>query len=921
MSWRRRSIVPFILSASLALSGALPVTAVDWPVSDGLVVGEVVTGGTKGADEYIELYNAGSAPAPLADLELVYVSASGKSVTRKHAWSGGQVPAGGRVLLANAEGTFATVADEAYTGGLSATGGSVVLRRQGGAVVDALSWGTAASAFVEGTAAAAPTAGSSVERRPGDGAGNGRDTNDNGADTRINAAPAAEGSTGGPVATPKPTPAPTPPPTPKPTPPPTSDPTPAATPEPTSRPTPEPTSTPTVTPAPTAELTPAPTPAPTLQPTAAPTLEPTPTPAPTPRPTDPPSPLPTLTPAPSLTPAPTAVPPAALEIAAARGRGLGSEVTVQGTVTVQAGRVLGDRTLVIQDATGGIPVRLPSAGLAGEFPRGTIMRATGELAAPYGNLELRPRDESGITTLGNGGLPEARILASGGLAESSEGILATLTATITGLDSYESGAVSIEVADSRGGAKVYAFAPVGLAAGGLERDQRIRATGIVGQRASSSGAADGYRLWLRSTGDLVLVAEAPTPTPSTPPGDDGGSADPKPRRVAIANALEGDTVVIVGVVTSKAGLIDSEARRVTVQDRSGAILVRYPADTTPARVGSLIRAVGEVGTWFGTRQLEAEKTPHRKRSRVVRPANLKRVPTEADEWKLVRVAVRITHIERSDDTWRAEAELADGSSLPVVGLAGAGIDAELLEPGRAARVSGIVRRAHPSASDQRFALAPRSRKDIRLGRLLALDDDDGRQDDDDRDDDDVGTWAAAGTPAAPDVFAATFGALDGLEGRLVRVGGRVEAVGDRSLTLDDGTAAGRVRLDDGIERFQPGFRMGEVVNAVGRVRRHRQRGSEVVVDSLADLRRAASLGASAVTQTTDRYAVVAALQADIELEAVEAEPPVQPAQASLTGWAVLAICGLALASVSLLGAAGFVAWRGARAVGGALRDG
>ena len=62
MSWRRRSIVPFILSASLALPGALPVTAVDWPVSDGLLVGEIVTGGAKGADEYVELYNAGSGP-------------------------------------------------------------------------------------------------------------------------------------------------------------------------------------------------------------------------------------------------------------------------------------------------------------------------------------------------------------------------------------------------------------------------------------------------------------------------------------------------------------------------------------------------------------------------------------------------------------------------------------------------------------------------------------------------------------------------------------------------------------------------------------------------------------------------------------------------------------------------------------------
>ncbi len=533
-------------------------------------------------------------------------------------------------------------------------------------------------------------------------------------------------------------------------------------------------------------------------------------------------------------------------------------MTVQGTVTAQAGRILGDRTLVVQDTTGGIPVRLPSAGLADDYPRGSIIRATGELAAPYGNLELRPADASDITTLGRGGLPDARALASDGLAEANEGILATLTATITSIDRYDSGAVSIEVADARGAGKVYAFAPVGLGTGTLERDQRVRAIGIVGQRASSTGAADGYRLWLRGTADLTVVAPAPTPTPSTPPGDDGGSTEQQPRRVAIADAIAGQTVVIVGVVTSPAGLVDAEARRVTVQDRSGAILVRYPADSTPARVGSVIRAVGEVGSWFGTRQLEAEQAPRRKRGGTVRPTTLKRVPTEADEWRLVRVAVRITDVERSDDTWRAEAELADGSTLPVIGLAGARIDADLLEPGRLARVSGIVRRAHPSANDQRFAVAPRSRKDIRLGRLLAPTTrtmvrtttaamKTMRKD---------GRWTAV--PAAAEVLAATFGALDGLEDRLVRVGGRVEAVSERSLRLDDGTAAGTVRLDDGSERFQPGFTVGEVVNAVGRVRRHRLRGSEVVLESPADLRRAASLVGAAPVPPNDTEPVDAA---------------------------------------------------------------
>ena len=525
---------------------------------------------------------------------------------------------------------------------------------------------------------------------------------------------------------------------------------------------------------------------------------------------------------------------------------MGSEVTVEGTVTADAGRILGERTLVIQDATGGIPVRLPSAGLVGGFARGAIIRATGELAEPYGNLELRAEEASDIAILGSGGLPAAASVTSGGLDEGHEGVLATITATVSSVDNYSSGAVSIAIADAAGEGKVYAFAPIELDAGALERDQRIRAVGIVGQRASSSGTADGYRLWLRGAGDLTVLTTTPTPKPSVPPGDDGGTTVPKPPqppRVPIAEAAEGDTVIIVGVVTSKAGLVDSEARRVTVQDRSGAILVRYPADSEPARVGSVIRVVGEVGTWFGARQLEAEKEPRRKRNGAVRVANLRRPPVESDEWRLVRVAVRITDTERSGDTWRAEAELADGSTLPIVGLAGAGIDGELLEPGRAARITGIVRRAHPSASDQRFAVAPRSRKDIRLGSLRreagdASEDDHG-QDGDDADGDPA--LVAASDGIDPGLFTATLGSLDGLEDHLVRVGGRVETIANRSLTLDDGTARGTVRLAATVKQVEPGFEVGEVINATGRVERRGAHAVEVVVASAADVRRVASL--------------------------------------------------------------------------------
>ncbi len=131
----------------------------------GLVVAEVVTGGASASDEYVELANAGTVPVDLAGLEVAYVTSSGATVTRKAAWTASLlVEPGRRVLLANTLGIYAAMADATYSGGLAATGGSIVLRPTGGLPVDAVGWGDALNSFVEGTAAPAPAAGTSIER-------------------------------------------------------------------------------------------------------------------------------------------------------------------------------------------------------------------------------------------------------------------------------------------------------------------------------------------------------------------------------------------------------------------------------------------------------------------------------------------------------------------------------------------------------------------------------------------------------------------------------------------------------------------------------------------------------------------------------------------------------------------------------------
>lgn len=212
---------------------------------DHLVISELTTGGASASDEFIEIYNPTGDALPLEGLELIYASASGATVTRKAIWESNapELQPGAHLLIANESGTYATIADGLYAGGLAAAGGSVALRIQGAATaIDAVGWGTAASSWLEGEPAPAPASGASLERKPGGATGSGQDTDDNAVDF-------AERSTPDPQNGASPT-------IPVPTLPPSASQDPSPTPE--SSPTPTPTPTPTPLPTPTPSPSPAP---------------------------------------------------------------------------------------------------------------------------------------------------------------------------------------------------------------------------------------------------------------------------------------------------------------------------------------------------------------------------------------------------------------------------------------------------------------------------------------------------------------------------------------------------------------------------------------------------------------------------------------------------------------------------------------
>ncbi len=234
---RARDPWTWILIIAIAAAATIPLGAPAGvgAVADHLVVSEVVTGGASASDELIEVHNPTAAPLPLEGLELIYVSASGATISRRTSWAAGatSVPPGGHVLVANESGIYAPIADALYASGMAATGGSVALRILGASsAIDAVGWGTTTSSWREGPAAAVVAAGSSLERRPGGAAGSTQDTDDNAVDFVERLVPEPQNLTSPP--TPPPGGA-TPTPAPSGTPAPTSvvTPTPVATPSPT----------------------------------------------------------------------------------------------------------------------------------------------------------------------------------------------------------------------------------------------------------------------------------------------------------------------------------------------------------------------------------------------------------------------------------------------------------------------------------------------------------------------------------------------------------------------------------------------------------------------------------------------------------------------------------------------------------------
>jgi hypothetical protein len=614
-----------------------PLADVTWPVST-LLVSEVQTGGASASDEFAEITNVGGSPVDLAGLELVYVTSTGSTVTRKASWSTTLLLDPGRhLLVANSAGMYAALADATYSGGFAATGGVIVLRVIGGAPIDAVGWGDATNAFVEGTPALAPAAGSSIERKPGGTSGNTLDTNENSTDLFAQTAPNPQSL----VAPPVPAPAATP--TPAPTS--TASPTAAPTVAPTAAPTPSPTALSTSTPGPTS------TPEPTVEPTVAPTAEATSTPVPTPDPTPEPTLVPTASPtstgtptaAPTATPAPTpsesplatpsATPDPIISIVAARSLATGSRARVSGVLTTHLGALEAGRKAFIQDDSGGIALYLDDA-VIDALPADTLVIAEGTVDERFAERTLRLA-VADIVAVGEQQRPPPWQLRTGDIGELHEGWRAIVEGVTVGSPTDLSDGLGLLVDDGSGSVRVI-VGPAALGGASVPSGTHVVAIGPVGQRDSSGTGLAGYRVHVTEPGDFGIIP-APTPSPSatptptasptprpsatpTPTPSSTRTPTPSPTRTPTPTATPGPTApptltiveargAPVGVVVSVTGVVTAEAGRlglppvIAIADGTGGIAVRLPSGVPAPNRGATVAVRGPLADPYGQLEL------------------------------------------------------------------------------------------------------------------------------------------------------------------------------------------------------------------------------------------------------------------------------------------------------------------------------
>jgi predicted extracellular nuclease len=177
--------------------------------------------------------------------------------------------------------------------------------------------------------------------------------------------------------------------------------------------------------------------------------------------------------------------PGAQPIAEARSLPTGTEVTVQGLVTVPTGVFTPNQSFALQDTTAGIYVYGKSVSGSNLDP-GDRVCTTGRLILYHGLLELSPEE---VIRVGRGDPPSPKVIEPAQLDGATEGLLVSITGSVSDVEENP-----LRV----GGAAVYLDRDTGATAQGLIEGCPVIVVGL-------SADYDGPQVWPRSQEDIIAL--------------------------------------------------------------------------------------------------------------------------------------------------------------------------------------------------------------------------------------------------------------------------------------------------------------------------------------------------------------------------------------------------------------------------------
>ncbi len=182
-------------------------------------------------------------------------------------------------------------------------------------------------------------------------------------------------------------------------------------------------------------------------------------------------------------------------IANARRAPEDTRVVVIGTITLPPGLV--ERTVYLQDATGGIKIYLRKGEYAG-MKTGDLLQVTGWTRSFYGETEISVPDPSYLISLGSGSAPGPMRVTSAGLSEANEGRLLQVTGAVT---RYETHALVLK--DAGGQIRIYFPASLPWRRPYVQIGEIWAVQGVLGHSTGGSSPNSGYYLIPRFKNDVI----------------------------------------------------------------------------------------------------------------------------------------------------------------------------------------------------------------------------------------------------------------------------------------------------------------------------------------------------------------------------------------------------------------------------------